>query len=101
MKKLFKYKITIYIIVFWVFFSVVGFLEKDTLYKEYAADTKSTPYFVLVLQGIHDRIFPWSTEDVKFPGILAGRKELNATPVSGTWRSCMILSKAFPAVGSL
>lgn len=43
--------------------SVAGYLGKDSVYGKYTQDVKKTPYFVLVLQGIHDGIFPWSGED--------------------------------------
>lgn len=59
-KKILKCKVTIFILMGWLFFSVIGFLGKDTVYQKYNADLKTTPYFVLVLQGIHDGIYPWS-----------------------------------------
>lgn len=46
----------------WVLFSIVGYMGKDSIYKRYTIDTRKTPYFVLVLQGIHDGIYPWSSE---------------------------------------
>lgn len=60
MKKIRYCKITILILAGWLIFSAVGFLGKDTVYKRYTIDIKKTPYFVLVLQGIHDGIYPWS-----------------------------------------
>lgn len=46
----------------WAVLSVVGYLGKDNIYKKYTKDVKTTPYFVLVLQGAHDGIYPWSQE---------------------------------------
>ena len=31
--------------------------EKDTIYKNYTVDIRTTPYFVLVFDGLHDGIF--------------------------------------------
>ena len=60
MKKFLKCKITILLLAGWGILSAVGYLGKDTIYKAYAIDAKTTPYFVLVFQGIHDGIYPWS-----------------------------------------
>lgn len=59
-KNLLKCKVTIFILLAWLAFSVIGFWGKDTIYQNYNADLKTTPYFVLVLQGIHDGVYPWS-----------------------------------------
>lgn len=56
-----KYKIILFLAVFWVVLSVAGFLGQNTVYAGYSVDVRTTPYFVLVLQGIHDNIFPWSS----------------------------------------
>lgn len=50
----------------WVSLSVAGYMGKDSLYKNYTIDGRYTPYFVLVMQGVHDGIFPWSSEPVDF-----------------------------------
>ncbi len=47
-------------LVFWVLLSVIGYLGKDTVYSGYSLEISKKPYFVLVLQGIHDGIYPWS-----------------------------------------
>ncbi len=60
MKKFLKCKITILLLAGWVLLSVAGYLGKDTIYKRYTIDAKTTPYFVLVFEGIHDGIYPWS-----------------------------------------
>ena len=62
MKKIRYCKITILILAGWIVLSTVGFLGKDTIYKRYTIDVKTTPYFVLVFEGAHDGIFPWSSE---------------------------------------
>ena len=62
----------------WAALSVVGYLGKDTIYKNYTVDIRTTPYFVLVFDGLHDGIFPWSHvgapdgigENGKLPSIL-------------------------------
>lgn len=62
MKKLKYCTIVIIVLLLWLVLSVIGFLGKDTIYKEYQINGKSTPYFVLVMQGVHDGIYPWSKE---------------------------------------
>ena len=62
MKKIRPCKITILILAGWVILSAIGFLGKDTVYSRYTIDVKKTPYFVLVMQGIHDGVYPWSGE---------------------------------------
>ena len=62
MKKIrFRYcTITVLIFLCWIVFSVIGYKGKDSIYSSYTIDAKTTPYFVLVLQGVHDGIYPWS-----------------------------------------
>lgn len=62
MKKIRYGKITILILGCWLLFSIVGYMGKDSIYSRYAINVKKTPYFVLVLQGIHDGVYPWSSE---------------------------------------
>ena len=62
MKKIRYGKITILILGCWLLFSIVGYMGKDSIYRRYTIDVKKTPYFVLVLQGIHDGVYPWSSE---------------------------------------
>ena len=62
MKKIRYCRITILILISWIVLSVMGYLGKDTIYRQYTIDVRKTPYFVLVLQGIHDGIYPWSNE---------------------------------------
>lgn len=62
MKKIRHGKITILILGCWLLFSIVGFIGKDSIYSRYTINVKKTPYFVLVLQGIHDGVYPWSSE---------------------------------------
>ena len=54
MKKIRYCKITILILAGWAILSAIGFLGKDTIYSRYTVDPVKTPYFVLVMQGIHD-----------------------------------------------
>ncbi len=56
----------------WVILSLIGYLKRDGIYKNYSIDTKKTPYFVLVLDGIHDKIYPWSKES---PELLSDQKK--------------------------
>ena len=65
MKKFLKCKITLMVLTGWLLCSLIGFWGKDTIYRNYTIDTKTTPYFVLVFEGISDGIFPWS--DAKTP----------------------------------
>lgn len=62
MKKLLKYQVTVVLAAGWLLMSVFGYLGKDSIYKNYILDARKTPYFVLVLEGIHDNIYPWSKE---------------------------------------
>lgn len=55
-----KYRVTLLVLLMWVALSAVGYLGKDTIYKKYKTDPVKTPYFVLVFEGIHDGIYPWS-----------------------------------------
>lgn len=66
MKKLLRCRVTIVLLLGWVVLSAAGFLGRDTIYKNYVQSIKTTPYFVLVFQGIHDGIYPWSHEPVDF-----------------------------------
>lgn len=66
MKKLLKCRVTLFLLMGWVALSVIGYLGKDTIYKKYNKDVKTTPYFVLVLQGVHDGTYPWSQEKADF-----------------------------------
>lgn len=60
MKKFNKCSVICFVAVCWVVLSIIGYLGKDTVYRQYSHDVKKTPYFVLVLEGIHDGIYPWS-----------------------------------------
>lgn len=50
----------------WAALSMVGYLGKDTIYKNYSINLQTTPYFVLVLEGLRDGIYPWSNEPGDF-----------------------------------
>lgn len=62
MKNIRHCKVTVFILICWALFSAVGFWGKDTVYKRYTVDARTTPYFVLVLDGLRDGIYPWSGE---------------------------------------
>lgn len=72
MKKIMKCRVAVFLIAGWVILSLIGYLKKDGIYKNYSIDTKKTPYFVLVLDGIHDKIYPWSKES---PELLSDQKK--------------------------
>jgi hypothetical protein len=62
-RKLLKCRVTIFLLAGWVLLSLLGYREKDGLYQKYKTDVWRTPYFVMVFQGIHDGIYPWSSEN--------------------------------------
>lgn len=41
---------------------MIGYIGKNTTYKEYELDVRKTPYFVLVIEGMRDGVYPWSKE---------------------------------------
>lgn len=59
LKEFLKCRVTIFLLLAWVTFSVIGYIGKDNIYWKYQQDIKTKPYFVLVLEGIHDGIYPW------------------------------------------
>ena len=60
MKKFLKCRVTIFLALFWIGFSAIGYMGKDTIYRDYTEDVRKTPYFVLVLDGFRDGIYPWA-----------------------------------------
>lgn len=66
MKRFLRCRITVVVFWGWIVLSVIGYLGRDNIYKNYTIDIKKTPYFVLVFQGIHDGIYPWSAEPKDF-----------------------------------
>lgn len=66
LKKILKCRVTLFLLAFWAAGSVIGYLGKDTIYKNYRQDVRTTPYFVSMLQGIHDEVYPWSGEKADF-----------------------------------
>lgn len=62
MKKIGKYYMLLLILGGWFVLSLIGYINKDTLYRSYTIDEKTTPYFALVLAGIKDGVYPWSEE---------------------------------------
>lgn len=67
-----KCRVAVFLLAGWVILSLIGYLKRDGIYKNYSIDTKKTPYFVLVLDGIHDKIYPWSKEP---PELLSDQKK--------------------------
>lgn len=59
MKKFLKCRVTIFLALFWIGLSAIGYMGKDTIYRDYTEDVRKTPYFVLVFDGIRDGIYPW------------------------------------------
>ena len=66
MKRFLRCRITVVVFLGWIVLSVIGYLGRDNIYKNYTIDIKKTPSFVLVFQGIHDGIYPWSAEPKDF-----------------------------------
>ena len=91
MRKLLKCPVTVALLILWAALSVVGYLGKDTIYKNYTVDIRTTPYFVLVFDGLHDGIFPWSHvgapggigENGKLPSILLPGESVSDTELAG------------------
>lgn len=52
----------VFLFLCWAALSVLGYLGKDSIYKNYKIDVVTTPYFVLVFDGIHDGVYPWNRE---------------------------------------
>ena len=67
MKKIRNCKVTIFLLTGWICLSAVGYLGKDGIYKKYTIDTAKTPYFVLVLQGLRDHVYPWKQNSSDYP----------------------------------
>ncbi len=67
MRKLLKCRVALGIAAGWLALSIAGYLGKDSIYKNYSIDAATTPYFVLVLQGLHDHIYPWDKEVMESP----------------------------------
>lgn len=91
LRKLLKCPVTVALLILWAALSVVGYLGKDTIYKNYTVDIRTTPYFVLVFDGLHDGIFPWSHvgapggigENGKLPSILLPGESVSDTELAG------------------
>ena len=66
MKRFLRCRITVVVFLGWIVLSVIGYLGRDNIYKNYTINIKKTPSFVLVFQGIHDGIYPWSAEPKDF-----------------------------------
>lgn len=67
MKKIRNCKVAVFLLIGWICLSAAGYLGKDGIYKKYTIDTAKTPYFVLVLQGLHDHVYPWEQNRSDFP----------------------------------
>lgn len=59
MKRLAKCRVTIFLLAGWAALSVLGYMGRNDIYKAYQKDVRTTPYFVMVFEGIHDGIWPW------------------------------------------
>lgn len=60
MKKILGCRVGILVILGWLLLSAIGYMGKNSIYRDYVLDVRTTPYFELVLLGIHDGIYPWS-----------------------------------------
>ena len=84
-----KCRVAVFLIIGWGVLSLIGYLKKDGIYKNYSIDVKKTPYFVLVLDGIHDKIYPWSKE---LPDLLPdGTKPQNPESVIASTETLYLL----------
>lgn len=64
LKELLKCRVTLALLISWLVLSVIGYIGKDTVYSQYTLDVRTTPYFVLVFEGIQDGIYPWSRTEI-------------------------------------
>lgn len=64
LKELLKCRVTLALLISWLVLSVIGYIGKDTVYRQYTLDVRTTPYFVLVFEGIQDGIYPWSRAEI-------------------------------------
>ena len=62
LKRLLQCRVTIFVLLGWLALSAVGYIGKDNIYKNYKQDVRKQPYFVLVLEGAKDGVYPWSAE---------------------------------------
>lgn len=60
MKKVLGCRVGILVILGWLLLSAIGYMGKNSIYRDYVLDVRTMPYFELVLLGIHDGIYPWS-----------------------------------------
>lgn len=67
-KKIAKCRVTIFVLLGWIALSVLGYMGKDSVYQKYTLDLCTTPYFVLVLEGIRDGVYSWSQVHKDFIG---------------------------------
>lgn len=61
--------------------SALGFMGRETIYRRYIVDSRTTPYLALVFSGIHDGIYPWELFDtISDPAGNTDDLSLNGTP---------------------
>ncbi len=66
MKRLLQCRVTIFLLISWAALSVVGYMGKDSIYKNYKQDVWRMPYFVMVFEGAKDGVYPWDAKKGKF-----------------------------------
>lgn len=59
MKRIIKCRVTIFLLLGWAVLSAIGYMGRNNIYKAYRKDVRTTPYFVMVFEGIHDGVWPW------------------------------------------
>lgn len=67
LKEFLKCRVTIFMFLAWALFSTIGYIGRDNIYWKYHQDIKTKPYFVLVLEGVHDGIYPWDLGEQTSP----------------------------------
>lgn len=85
MKRLLRCRVTIFLLLGWITLSVVGYMGKDTIYKDYRQDVWKMPYFVIVFEGAKDGVFWWGERSGPLlpdsgQEALTGTKEQEETP---------------------
>lgn len=84
MRKVWNYHFVIVIVLLWLSLSAIGFVYRDTAYSSYTINAVKTPYFVLVLEGVRDGVYPWSTQEAplweQFENQYKGQQLSNSEP---------------------
>ncbi|BCN28829.1 GDSL-type esterase/lipase family protein [Anaeromicropila herbilytica] len=65
LKELLKYPLLLTIIISSLLFSIIGYVGKSTIYKNYSSATLKTPQLAAVFEGIEEGKYPWNMGDKK------------------------------------